>query len=141
MFILFVCDTSACYSTYKLLQSGGFEIVRKACQANELKDLMDIPLSQIEEFCHVIQINAKDVALAALVGWKLVGLSEFGTMRVLGPLADACLDMVLLTWTWYKCVVEKEHTRLKEMSEKETGESAGLVKLTGEETLYVEQKV
>jgi hypothetical protein len=46
--------------------------------------------------------------------------------------------MVLLTWTWYKCV-DKEHTR--EMSEKELGEGAGPVKLTGEETVYVEQKV
>jgi hypothetical protein len=48
--------------------------------------------------------------------------------------------MILLTWTWYKCA-DKEHTRLKEMSEKEMREGAGPVKLTGEETVYVEQKV
>jgi hypothetical protein len=80
MFLLFVYDALACYWTYKLLQSGGFEIIGKACRANELKDLIDIPLSQIEEFCRVTQIGAEYVALVALVVWKLVGLSEFGTM-------------------------------------------------------------
>lgn len=73
MFILFICDTVACYSTYELLESGGFEIIRKACQTNEIKP-------QIEELCRVTQFGARYVALAAFVVWKFVGLSEFGTI-------------------------------------------------------------
>ena len=48
--------------------------------------------------------------------------------------------MVVLTWVWYKCVA-REHAKLKEKIENEMGEGPGAVKLTGDESLFVEQKV
>ena len=45
--------------------------------------------------------------------------------------------MIALTWIWYKCAAKES----RESIEKEVRESAGPVKLTGGDTLGVEQKV
>jgi hypothetical protein len=80
MSFLFLGVEVACYLSSSLLNSGGFEIIEKACQARKPTDLIEATSSQFDEFCRQTQLGAIYIAIAVVAGCGLVGLSKLGAL-------------------------------------------------------------